>query len=1309
MPAFSYVVTSSKPTSVSNAVVGSFTAPGARDLIVAKTSRLELFSIEADGLSPLFEVQVYGRISSMETFRPAGQERDLLCLLTEKMQLSVISYDASTNELVTVAMCDAQDRIGRPVESGPVLITDPGSRLVAMHLYDNLLKVVDTRGGRFADLALNVRLEEMGVVDIAFLHNAPQSGSSSAAAAGAAAASGGAPVLALLHEDADGGKHVSTYTVDIDEASLSPGPWRVALGPADIDAHALIPVPGTRAGVIVAGGSGFRYKDASSDVRAETSELTVTAFAPLGPESGAFLVGDAGGRAHRVQLKQEGAAVTGIEVSMLGSTSIASALCPLFRMEDPTPEMLAEAEEAGEEPPAGAGWQVFVGSGFGDSQLVSVTDAELSAEEGFVREEAAYDSLGPITDMAVMDLGRQGQCQVVTCSGAFKDGSLRVVRNGVGVEERAVVGLQGVRGLWALRSGFGAADDALLVSGYAASTRVLALGEAVEEVEPAGLQLGAASLLCANVVSVDDARPAAAAGGSAAASPAALDALVQATATEVRLTSADGATLLSSWSPPAGTTVTTASAAHCQVAVALSGGRLVLLDVCADGTLRQAAEAIMPQEVSSLCITPLLSGAGAARAVSAPAGDAQGAEDGSAHSRPVRVAGLAAVGLWESNTVQLLRLPSLEPAGAPVTLSEEYQSRAAQLVTMDGVDRLFVGMGDGTLVHFVVDAATGALTSRSVVQVGSRPITLDLHGGEGTPSPSHDSDAGPPAPAGHTHVLVAGDRPTAVSSKGGSLLFSNINAGAVECMTGFSSAGMPGGLALAAPDTLTLGTVDSIQKLHIETVPLGGEQPRRIAALPESGAVAVATLSSYETGGGDVVETAFLRQFLVLGTAIVDPDEDDPSRGRLLVFRVPALSGAAGGSVPLEPVAVQSTRGGVFALEPACGRIVAGINSRVAVFALAGRSGAAAAPADASGATGATSSAGAAAASAPLSLVAECSFGGHTLALHLALAGGLSTDPRDRAPDGSQPYADLAVGDLIKSVSVLRYSKEDKALVEIARDPSTNWLTALACPGNDRFLACDSSFNLFSLERNTGGVTDEERGHLSMTGTFHLGDQVNRFRSGSLVMLPPNLAAPGEVQRSSDAESGTSSSSSSSSAAVAPAAADGGAASSSSAGVAAAAAAAAAAGSDPSADKGGPVVLQADVPRPQFLFGTVSGAIGAVISLPTAHFHFLRRLQQALAETIPGVGGLPHSGWRAWASAQLAYEPMDPDPALGFIDGDLIERLLDLPPATVEVVAAAMNALQGFPPSSLHCDGRLGGPATAAELVAAAEEMARLH
>lgn len=36
----------------------------------------------------------------------------------------------------------------------------------------------------------------------------------------------------------------------------------------------------------------------------------------------------------------------------------------------------------------------------------------------------------------MVDLERQGQGQVVTCSGAYKDGSLRVVRNGIGINEQ---------------------------------------------------------------------------------------------------------------------------------------------------------------------------------------------------------------------------------------------------------------------------------------------------------------------------------------------------------------------------------------------------------------------------------------------------------------------------------------------------------------------------------------------------------------------------------------------------------------------------------------------------------------------------------------------------------------------------------------------------------------------------------------------------------------------------------------------------------------------------------------------------------
>jgi hypothetical protein len=44
-----------------------------------------------------------------------------------------------------------------------------------------------------------------------------------------------------------------------------------------------------------------------------------------------------------------------------------------------------------------------------------------------------YLNIGVILDMCVIDVDRQGQCQAVTCSGAFKDGTLRVVRSGIGV------------------------------------------------------------------------------------------------------------------------------------------------------------------------------------------------------------------------------------------------------------------------------------------------------------------------------------------------------------------------------------------------------------------------------------------------------------------------------------------------------------------------------------------------------------------------------------------------------------------------------------------------------------------------------------------------------------------------------------------------------------------------------------------------------------------------------------------------------------------------------------------------------------
>lgn len=59
---------------------------------------------------------------------------------------------------------------------------------------------------------------------------------------------------------------------------------------------------------------------------------------------------------------------------------------------------------------------VFIGSRLGDSQLVKL-NTEPDGHGNFVNVMQSFNNLGPIVDMAVVDLEKQGQGQLVTCSG----------------------------------------------------------------------------------------------------------------------------------------------------------------------------------------------------------------------------------------------------------------------------------------------------------------------------------------------------------------------------------------------------------------------------------------------------------------------------------------------------------------------------------------------------------------------------------------------------------------------------------------------------------------------------------------------------------------------------------------------------------------------------------------------------------------------------------------------------------------------------------------------------------------------------
>ena len=67
---YNYIVTAHKATAVSLSVTGNFTGPDDLNLIQVKGSTLVVGLVTPEGLKPVLDVDVFGRISAIQLFRP---------------------------------------------------------------------------------------------------------------------------------------------------------------------------------------------------------------------------------------------------------------------------------------------------------------------------------------------------------------------------------------------------------------------------------------------------------------------------------------------------------------------------------------------------------------------------------------------------------------------------------------------------------------------------------------------------------------------------------------------------------------------------------------------------------------------------------------------------------------------------------------------------------------------------------------------------------------------------------------------------------------------------------------------------------------------------------------------------------------------------------------------------------------------------------------------------------------------------------------------------------------------------------------
>ncbi|NWI58972.1 DDB1 protein, partial [Calyptomena viridis] len=1161
---YNYVVTAQKPTAVNGCVTGHFTSSEDLNLLIAKNTRLEIYVVTAEGLRPVKEVGMYGKTAVMELFRPKGESKDLLFILTAKYNACILEYKQSGDniDIITRAHGNVQDRIGRPSETGIIGIIDPECRMIGLRLYDGLFKVIPLDRENKELKAFNIRLEELQVIDVKFLYGCQ------------------APTICFVYQDPQG-RHVKTYEVSLREKEFNKGPWKQEN--VEAEASMVIAVPEPFGGAIIIGQESITYHNGDKYLAIAPpiiKQSTIVCHNRVDPNGSRYLLGDMEGRLFMLLLEKEEqmdgtVTLKDLRVELLGETSIAECLTYLDN------------------------GVVFVGSRLGDSQLVKL-NVDSNEQGSYVVAMETFTNLGPIVDMCVVDLERQGQGQarlfllfclspgnsLVTCSGAFKEGSLRIIRNGIGIHEHASIDLPGIKGLWPLRSDPHRETDNTLVLSFVGQTRVLMLnGEEVEETELTGFVDDQQTFFCGNVAHQQ---------------------LIQITSASVRLVSQDPKSLVSEWKEPNGKNISVASCNTNQVVVAV-GRALFYLEIRPQ-ELRQISCTEMEHEVACLDITPL--------------GDSSG------------MSPLCAIGLWTDISARILRLPSFELLHKEM-LGGEIIPRSILMTTFESSHYLLCALGDGALFYFGLSLDTGSLSDRKKVTLGTQPTVLRTFRSLST-----------------TNVFACSDRPTVIYSSNHKLVFSNVNLKEVNYMCPLNSDGYPDSLALANNSTLTIGTIDEIQKLHIRTVPLY-ESPRKIcyqevsqcfgvlssrievqdasggttALRPSASTQALSSSVStsklfssstapHETSFGEEVEVHNLliidqhtfevlhaHQFLqneyalslvscklgkdpntyfIVGTAMVYPEEAEPKQGRIVVFHY--------SDGKLQSLAEKEVKGAVYSMVEFNGKLLASINSTVRLYEW----------------------------TAEKELRTECNHYNNIMALYLKTKGDF-----------------ILVGDLMRSVLLLAYKPMEGNFEEIARDFNPNWMSAVEILDDDNFLGAENAFNLFVCQKDSAATTDEERQHLQEVGLSHLGEFVNVFCHGSLVMQ--NLGETSTPTQGS------------------------------------------------------------------VLFGTVNGMIGLVTSLSESWYNLLLDMQNRLNKVIKTCPGC-YSLW-IWLLDSLGtwrsfHTERKTEPATGFIDGDLIESFLDISRPKMQEVVANLQIDDG---------SGMKREATVDDLIKIVEELTRIH
>lgn len=1006
----------------------------------SKSNRLEVWQITDGHLTLTHSNAINGTIVMLQALQPKDSPTEMLLVGTDRFRYFSVIWNQQTRELQTLQeIHDQAEQFVRDVTTRHRCLVDPSGRFVVMLVWSGVVNVMclQRRKGKHTDIVWldQSRISELYIKDAAFLYSEDAH-----------------PRVAFLYQSKPNvpESKLVTYRLCSDDKDSEVSRFdplkdrEINIDIPDPGAVMLIPVervdsgkrhnfrnPGADAhlgGLLVVGETRVLYIDDMTQATVETALPTPMVFVAWTKyDASHYILADDYGGLHLLTLdvRLDGVTVKEVIVCIIGKSSRANELVCLDN------------------------GYLFVGSHYGDSELLRLNLDPENTERPLVETVQTIPSIAPILDFTVMDMGNReadttagneyssGQARIVTGSGAHKDGSLRSVRSGVRLDDIGILAdLRDIRGLFPLRLN---GETNALVATFLTETRVFtfdAEGE-IEEVEAFhGLDLSVRTLL---VTTLDG-------DGST----------LQITEHGASVVGVEDGITISSWTPPTGRLITSCSTNGQWLLLSIDGKTLVSLRI-QDLAESAQRESDPNDQISCLTTSPHL-------------------------------LDLGAVGFWSTGSVSIINLSTLDVLHSENLRRTEDDAIVPRDVVLARVlpadvagPTLFVSMDDGEVVTFTLNDAAKLSTRKSVV-LGTRQARFHVL----------------PQPGGVANIFVTSEHSSLIYGSDKRVIYSAVTAKSATYVCPFDTAVFPGSLAVATDSQLKISKIDRQRQSHVQSLPMG-ENVRSIAysaptrvfglgcirrELSKGVEKASSTFrlvdevvfqplgNPFELNQGEVVETVIRAQLpdsfgnpaerFIVGTRfLVDENlvSGSNSKGRVLVFGVDEERS------PFQVVS-HPLKSGCRRLAVMEDMIVVALTKTVVVARYEEL----------------TSTSG--------RLVKVASYQTTSYAIDVAVEGRM-----------------IAVADIMKSMSLVEFvppataddgkqgeTKKPAQLVEVCRHYQSSWSTAVARVEADSWLEADADGNLMVLRRNTTGVTLEDRRRMEITSEINLGENVNRIQ-----------------------------------------------------------------------------------------------------------------------------------------------------------------------------------------------------------------------